>query len=240
MCGLFGVARSSDEEIINLETARFSRDSLTHRGPDQAGEFYIDNVYMGHRRLSIIDTSDAGRQPMVDQGIVISVNGEIYNFQDLKSDLLKSGYMFRSTSDSEIVLHGYRCWGINGLLDRIDGMYAGVIYDSNEKKLYIFRDRVGIKPLYYFFDNRQLIWGSELKAIKSFLPSDKLSVDPEALIDFLVYRYIPSPKSMYKKVYKLPPAGLLECNLLDMSMSIRNYWKLSYETNDYSEPEYEQ
>ncbi len=226
MCGLFGVARRQPFGEHCVGRARAARDVLSHRGPDQAGEYCAGSVYLGHRRLSILDTSDAGRQPMVMGDIAVTVNGEIYNFESIRAELVHAGYQFFSKSDSEVVLHGYRAWGIDGLVERLDGMYAAVIHDAAKGRLYAFRDRIGIKPLYYYFGDEQLVWASELKAIRTYLPSNVLAINHEALLDFLVYRYIPAPKALYRDTFKLPAASILECHLADMSVHVRRYWQL--------------
>ena len=222
MCGLFGIA--AREGDIDLDGARHARDKLTHRGPDQAGEWLADGLYMGHRRLSIIDISEQGRQPMTSARAAISVNGEIYNFAALREELERAGYKFRSRSDSEVVLHGYEEWGVDKLVNRLEGMYAVVIYDIEARKLVMFRDRCGVKPLYYGRDGDRLIWASELKAIRAF--DDGWAVDAEAALDFLVYRYIPAPKSIFRGISKLPAASILECTLDDMRVTTRRYWRL--------------
>ena len=196
MCGLFGLFSN---DIIKEHTrikANNARDTISHRGPDNAGAYINNKIYMGHRRLSILDTSNAGSQPMVseDDNIVITVNGEIYNFLKLKEDLQKKGYQFHSGSDSEIILHGYKAWGIDRLAALIDGMYSVVIYDKNINKLFFVRDRAGIKPLYYYSTSNEFIWASELKAIK-YYKDNQLTSNNEALLDFLVYRYVPAPQN---------------------------------------------
>ena len=224
MCGIFGHTIIND---FSLENSRKSLHTLTHRGPDQWGEWSDDSVYLGHRRLSILDLSEHGKQPMQDSEgkIIITVNGEIYNFKELRSDLEKK-YDFKSLSDSEVVLYGYKEWGIDKLLEKIDGMYAFSIYDKEKRKLILARDRVGVKPLYYSRINDELVWASELKAIKKFY-NDKLAVDNEAVYDFLTYLYIPTPKSLYKNVYKLEPAHYLELDLNNNSVSKNRYWELN-------------
>ena len=166
MCGLFG--HSITNSVIN-NFSSIALNSLTHRGPDQWDEWNDELLYMGHRRLSIIDLSENGKQPMInkDNTVIISVNGEIYNFKQIRNKL-KNKYEFISNSDSEVILHGFHEWGIDKLLEIIDGMYAIIIYDILNKKVYLIRDRVGIKPLYYSFIDNQLVWGSELKAIITY------------------------------------------------------------------------
>lgn len=227
MCGLFGVIQRPESPALDVPRARTARDVLTHRGPDQAGEWHADpGVYVGHRRLSILDTSTAGQQPMTAGRVVATVNGEIYNFRALRLELEQAGFEFQSNSDSEVVLHGYRHWGADGLASRLDGMYAVVIYDGDGGKLIAFRDRVGIKPLYYYQGNGLFVWASEPKAIKAYVPAEGLTLDPEAILDFLVYRYMPAPKSAYRELRKLPPACILECQLADLDLRSRRYWQL--------------
>jgi asparagine synthase (glutamine-hydrolysing) len=225
MCGLFGVV--STGERIDYELARLCLNKLAHRGPDQWGDWRDDRAYIGHRRLSIIDLSDRGRQPLADSkaGVVITVNGEIYNYKILRKEL-KSVYTFYSDSDSEVVLHGYKHWGIEGLLERLEGMYAFTIYDSNLGKVYLARDRLGIKPLYYGSCGGLFFWASELKAITGYC-SDQLSVDNTSIYDFLTYRYIPAPKTYYKEIYKLEPGHYLELDLANLSNKTKRYWKLT-------------
>jgi len=226
MCGLFGVVQRVPISEPCIKRARAARDTLWYRGPDDSGEYVMPNLYMGHRRLSILDTSDAGRQPMVAGDVAVTVNGEIYNFLALRGELERAGYRFRSHSDSEVVLHGYRHWGVDGLVERLDGMYACAIYDNSTQRLYLFRDRVGIKPLYFYLDKDKLLWASEIKAIESYISSSLLKTNNEALLDFLVYRYVPAPKSIYKDVHKLTAASILEFNLGRFSKKHYRYWKL--------------
>jgi asparagine synthase (glutamine-hydrolysing) len=128
MCGLFGIAKAEPLNESELQCADTARDVLSHRGPDHAGKWVQSGLYVGHRRLSIIDTSPAGRQPMVAGQIVVTVNGEIYNYRDLREELKRQGCIFSSNSDSEVVLHGFRQWGIEKLVQQLDGMYAAVTY----------------------------------------------------------------------------------------------------------------
>jgi len=234
MCGLFGVVSYDKAVAVDEYRARAARDVLTHRGPNQAGEWVTPSKYVGHRRLSIMDLSDAGRQPMVNTAgkVVISVNGEIYNYRILRDELRGHGKVFRSNSDSEVILHGYDVWGIDTLLDKIDGMYAISILDNESGLLYLARDRAGIKPLYYSQLNDQLAWASELKSIVEYYGKSTLIPDGEALYDFLTYRYIPSPKSAYKDVFKLPPAHYAKIDLTLRRVTVRRYWVLSTEVRD--------
>lgn len=224
MCGIFG---HTEDDSCDLDLSRQALHTLEHRGPDSWGEWRDGEVYLGHRRLSIIDLSENANQPMVDSAetTIIAANGEIYNFKSLRESLLAGGYRFRSESDSEVILHGYREWGIDGLLDRIEGMFAFVVYDRENKKIFLARDRVGIKPLYYSRIGDELAWASELKALKVFHGS-RLETDNTALYDFLTYSYIPTPKTCYRNVYKLQPAHYAEYDLDSRSIAVRRYWQL--------------
>jgi asparagine synthase (glutamine-hydrolysing) len=231
MCGIFGFTNFKKQ---GLERARESLHTLHHRGPDQWNDYFDENIYMGHQRLSILDLSEYGKQPIVspDKMVVITVNGEIYNFLELKKEL-EIKYTFNSTSDSEVVLYGYIEWGIEKLLEKIDGMYAISIYDKKKEELFLARDRAGIKPLYYGNVNNQISWASELKAIQKFYENQNtLEYDYTAFYDFLTYLYIPTPKSMYKNIYKLEPAHYLKINVKNNTFEKIRYWQLEIKQCD--------
>jgi len=221
MCGLFGVISKTGR--VRVERARQCLEGLEHRGPDGSGEYTQEGVFIGHRRLSILDVTSAGDQPMSDSGVIITVNGEIYNYKELKSEL-EGKYFFNSGSDSEVVLHGYREWGIEGLLSRLDGMFAFVIWDSTSETVYMARDRVGIKPLYYSLVDSCLVWSSELHPIEIYHELTESDVRAESYVDFLTYRYIPAPYTIYKNVKKLEPASYLKFDLARSSAQITGYW----------------
>ena len=167
MCGIIGQVKKT--ETISQELFNSMRDTMFHRGPDGSGTelFFKNKAAFGHRRLSIIDLTEKGRQPMYNskESILITFNGEIYNYKSIKEELLEKGYQFNSNSDTEVLLYGYAEWGMDGLLKRIKGMFAFAIYDSEVGKIYIARDRFGMKPLYYYQDKNQFTFASELKAI---------------------------------------------------------------------------
>ncbi len=224
MCGLYGSLRSSLSSLEQNEVLGL----LSHRGPDQQDYWQNDKVYLGHTRLSIIDTSDAGKQPISDSesSTVITVNGEIYNFVELKS-ILEKDFTFKSSSDSEVVLYGYKKWGINGLAARLEGMFAIIIYDVIKNVIHLIRDRVGIKPLYYSTKNNSFVWGSELKVIREHFKQVTLEIDKTALYDFLTYQYIPAPKTVFIDVFKLPQAHLASFNLETKGLVLYKYWEPS-------------
>ena len=175
---------------------------MAHRGPDDQG-YYVDGpIGFGFRRLSIIDLT-GGHQPMtsLDGCVTTMVNGEVYNFRELRLELEQHGYVFRTECDSEVVLHGYRQWG-DGVLDRLNGMYAIAVWDGREQRLLLARDRAGVKFLYYRLDGDELVFGSELRAVLAGCRG-RPTLDPVALNLFLRYRYTPSPLTVYSGVNKL-------------------------------------
>lgn len=231
MCGLFGHTLSG----VPLETSRAALNVLSQRGPDQSGEWVSEDMFVGHRRLSILDLSENGRQPMSDAtgSIVISVNGEIYNYRELKAQLADD-FRFRSDSDSEVILHGYVKWGMEGLLKRLEGMFAFSVCDMRTRTVYLARDRVGIKPMLYTLSGPGLVWASELKAFRRLAPHLKLDRDWTAMYDFLTYGYIPGAKTVYKNVAKLPPGHYLEYRIGGKSARIREYWRLKADVRPIS------
>jgi len=228
MCGIFGIINVYEEGIseCDIHLARTACNILSHRGPDQYGEWIKGNVYLGHRRLSIIDLSERGRQPMLsdDGNIAIAINGEIYNFRQLRNEL--GATRFYSKSDSEVILHGYETWGIRGLLQRIEGMFAFAVVDRRIGKVFLARDHVGIKPMYYGHLDNYTFWASELKAVKQFFDPNLLIKDNTSLYDFLTYRYIPSPKTLYKNCYKLEAGHFVEIELATGKSNVHKYWQL--------------
>jgi asparagine synthase (glutamine-hydrolysing) len=181
--------------------------SIAHRGPD-ADALRLDGpVKVGFRRLSIIDLSAGANQPMqdADGSTWLVFNGEIYGYRALRAELLRLGCSFRTSSDTEVVLRAYLQWG-EAFIDRIDGMFAIALWDGRERRLKLFRDRPGIKPLYYYHDGRKFAFASELKAIEICCRGEHLGIDGSALYDFLGYRYVPAPKTLYRNCFKLLPA----------------------------------
>jgi asparagine synthase (glutamine-hydrolysing) len=202
-CGVCGFVGGTDPSW-NYAAALAA---IAHRGPD-ASELRLDGpVRVGFRRLSIIDLRPEANQPMLaaDGATWIVFNGEVYGYRELRRALIDLGHSFRTYSDTEVVLNAYLEWG-EDFVDRIDGMFAIAIWDARAGELKLYRDRPGIKPLYYFYDGRRFAFASELKAIEQALPARELVVDPTACYDFLSYRYVPAPKTLYKNCFKLPPA----------------------------------
>lgn len=225
MCGIIGQIEFQGQ--VNPVHFDRMRDTLAHRGPDGAGTWVSDDgrVALGHRRLAFLDLSESGAQPMCsdDGQLVVTLNGEIYNYLELRDELAALGRQFRTLTDTEVLLNGYRQWGMEGVLSRIVGMFAFGLFDGRIQKLFLVRDRFGIKPLYYHFSGQRLIFASELKAIMEsrVVPRE---IDRTSFLDYFVYRYIPSPNTIWKQVNKLPPAHLLELDVRDGMSIIKEYW----------------
>ncbi|MDI7258451.1 MAG: asparagine synthase (glutamine-hydrolyzing) [Thermodesulfobacteriota bacterium] len=226
MCGICGKLNYDAAWPVEEGLIRRMCSVLVHRGPDDEGVYTDGPIGLGHRRLSIIDLSPAGHQPMsnVDGTVWIVFNGEIYNFLDLRGDLEKKGYRFRSRSDTEVLLHLYEAEGVD-CLQRLRGMFAFAIWDARKQLLFLARDRLGKKPVFYRAGPTCLIFASEIKAILED-PEVKREVDPVAIHHYLTYQYVPSPFCAFKGLSKLPPAHYLLCQ--DGKVEVNRYWKLSY------------
>lgn len=228
MCGIIG--QVSLKAPIQQQQFNAMRDTLQHRGPDGFGSWFSEHrlAALGHRRLSFLDLSDNGRQPMSNETgtIWLTFNGEIYNYLPLRAELETAGHHFSSKTDSEVLLHAYEEWGV-GMLGRLKGMFAFGIWDDQRKRLFLARDRFGIKPLYYGFLDHQFYFASELKAILKGLPK-RPAPSIEAVADFLVYRYVPSPKTIWQGLKKLPPAHFLDISFSSgpPDLSPQCYWRL--------------
>jgi asparagine synthase (glutamine-hydrolysing) len=225
MCGICGKI-NVDGEPVNANLIKSMVATLTHRGPDDEGFYYKKGVGLGHRRLSIIDLSSNARQPITneDENVWIVYNGEIYNFHSLREDLIYKGHIFRSKSDTETIVHLYEEYGIESL-KYLRGMYAFAIWDERDKSLFLARDRIGKKPLYYYFDGKCFIFGSEIKAIIADKCMERIP-DYTAIHHYLTYQDVPSPRTAFKGIKKLPPAHYLV--LRDAKIELKRYWQLSY------------
>jgi len=238
MCGIYGeVSRKVSNELENLEAGL---QTLVHRGPDASGSWLSPDglVWLGHRRLSIIDLSNASVQPMhsFDARFSISFNGEIYNFQQVKDQLLAKGYKFNSTGDTEVLLNAWHCWGTD-CLKRLDGMFAFAIYDANAKKLFLARDRAGEKPLYYRVSNDGISFASELKPLLNRTGVDR-NVNPIALNSILGMGYVPRDLCIIEGHNKLLPGHFLEYDIVTSQHTISEYWSLpTKDSGKYSEAE---
>jgi asparagine synthase (glutamine-hydrolysing) len=226
MCGIVGFINfeGHDREEARRRIKRMA-DTLAHRGPDEEGYVVDDNAALGHRRLSIIDLS-SGQQPMAAAGerVQIVFNGEIYNFMQLRAELQAMGHRFKTRSDTEVILRGYLEWG-DRCIEKLNGMFAFGIWDSRQRNIVLARDRVGKKPLYVFHEGPVLAFASEIKALRAggFCPDE---TDLEALDCYFSFGYIPAPRTIYKKVRKLPAAHHL--NVGESSRSEKKYWNLCF------------
>jgi asparagine synthase (glutamine-hydrolysing) len=256
MCGICG--EIDFDNGVKLEPIRRMCKVLSHRGPDDEGillakgDKYLQiknsagpfpkesgfEVALGHRRLSIIDLSTAAHQPMCNENgtIWIVYNGEIYNFQEIRSELEKKGHFFKSRSDTEVILHAYEEWGVD-CLKHFRGMFAFAIWDSALQRLFLARDRLGEKPLVYFHQNGYFAFASEIKALLQ-IPTIERKVSGYAIHDYLTYQYVPSPSTIFEGIKKLPPAHYL---LYDHNKGVRieRYWKLNFneKNRNYSDIE---
>src|SRR5262245_4957320 len=210
MCGICGQYNFGDTRPVLREDVKRMTRTIVHRGPDDEGYFIAGPLGLGSRRLSIIDLA-GGHQPMSDpEGLVqVVFNGEIYNFPELRDELEARGYRFRTRSDTEVVVHGYREWD-TGVFDRLNGMFGVAIWDVPPRRLVIARHAMGIKPIYYAIRDATLWFGSELRPVLAGL-RERPEVDPVALNLFLRYRYTPSPLTIFKGVAKLAPGTMLLC-----------------------------
>lgn len=218
MCGFIGGTESEWRYTEAL-------DSIRHRGPD-SGRLETDGpIKVGFRRLAIIDLDAAANQPFfaADGRTWIVFNGEIYGFRRLRTELERAGHAFRTQSDTEVLLAAYLEWG-QDFVRHVDGMFAIAIFDARDARLRLWRDRAGIKPLYYFHDGRRFAFASELKAIEQALAAEGLERDPSALYDFLGYRYVPEPKTLYRHCFKLPPAHQLSFDPATGRLSTPQAW----------------
>jgi asparagine synthase (glutamine-hydrolysing) len=233
MCGFVGFA-DAKQDIDKIKTINDMMDTIKHRGPDSGDFFTDDRVTLGFRRLSIIDLSNEGSQPMFneDKSIVLVFNGEIYNYQEIREDLMKKGHLFKSDSDSEVIIHGYEEYGVD-LLQKVRGMFAFAIWDMNTETMMLARDFFGIKPLYYTQNttDNSLIFGSE---IKSFLkqPAFKKELNKDALKPYLTFQYSVMDETFFKGVYKLKPGHYMIYK--DGQMDINRYWDIDYDEKENS------
>lgn len=223
MCGIVGFTNNIDNSNTVIEEMM---DRIKHRGPDAEGKYIDEGIALGHRRLSIIDVSSQGDQPIFneDGSLVIVFNGEIYNYKNIREKLIKAGHIFKTNTDTEVLIHGYEEYG-EKLLNMLRGMFSFVIWDKNKKELFGARDFFGIKPMYYAVMGKTLMFGSE---IKSFLahPHFQKELNTKALENYLTFQYSPTGETFFKKVYKLLPAHYFRFK--DGKMTIKRYWDVNF------------
>lgn len=229
MCGLAGLFDCFDRAIVDRRLLRRMTDALVHRGPDGNGFYIAPGIGLGHRRLSIIDL-EGGDQPLFneDRSVCVVFNGEIYNFKQLMTQLIELGHVFRTRCDTEVIVHAWEEWG-KACLDRFNGMFAFALWDERREILFLARDRLGEKPLYYSFrSDGTLLFASELKSLlcDPLIPGE---LDPFAIEEFFAYGYIPDPRTIYKNVHKLPPAHYLLVRRGAEPGPPREYWNLRFD-----------
>lgn len=234
MCGISGFVGFKDDSLLERMAA-----AIYHRGPDESGYHKSDDISVGFRRLSIIDLT-TGSQPLYneDGSIFVVCNGEIYNFADIREDLIAKGHHFKSRSDTEVIVHAYEEYGID-CVKKFNGMFAIVIWDGKAKTLFLVRDRLGKKPIYYMQSGEKFLFASEIKSLlllKGYTPQ----VNYQSIDDFLTLRYVPGTEIMFKDIYIIPPAHILKYR--NGKFSLHEYWKVAMQEGipGYSEKDYEE
>lgn len=227
MCGFVGFTNTKDNSNRIIEDMM---DKIRHRGPDSGGKYTDEDIALGFRRLSIIDITESGDQPIYneDKSKVLLFNGEIYNFQSIREDLVAKGHIFTTKTDSEVLLHGYEEYG-EKLLDKLRGMFAFVIWDTKTKELFGARDFFGIKPLYYAVMGDTLMFGSEIKAFLAH-PDFKKELNETALENYLTFQYSPTNETFFKNVYKLPAAHCFKYK--NGKLDVKRYWDINFNADE--------
>jgi asparagine synthase (glutamine-hydrolysing) len=224
MCGITGFV--DFRKNTGIDVLKAMTDAMVHRGPDDGGwEVYEApqaSIGFGMRRLAIMDLSPLGHQPMHFGDLTIVFNGEIYNFKEIRKELEEKGYSFTSWSDTEVILKGYHCWGLD-VVQKFIGMFAIALYDKQKEQLILIRDRAGIKPVYYYWNNDTLLFGSELKALYRH-PAFEKKIDVNSVALFLQFSYIPAPHSVFYNTFKLLPGHYLTIDLRTKKQELTKYW----------------
>lgn len=215
MCGIVGYSQNHPQAIQEM------LQSIRHRGPDDLGIYCDEGFSLGHTRLSILDLSHAGHQPMEFEHLVIVFNGEVYNFRAIQKELLGLGYTFFSDSDTEVVLKAMHCWGEKAV-DKFIGMFAFALWDKRKEELLLYRDRVGVKPLYYYFEGGELLFASELRAITAIKPN--LALSQAGLYEYFQFGYISSNLSIHQAIHKLPAGHYLRFKA--GNIEVKPYWSI--------------
>ena len=226
MCGICGIVGVTPADRLAPSVVERMRDTMTHRGPDDCGLYIGSGIGLGHRRLSIIDLRPEGRQPMANEDGTVRIvfNGEFYNFAESRRWLIERGHHFRSLTDTEVIVHLYEELG-TGCLERMRGMFAFAIWDERKRMLFMARDRLGQKPLFYSLNGGRLLFASEPKAILAF-PGFMAAPDLEAINHYIALGYVPGPLSAFKGIRKLPPGHYL--TFRDGRIEIKRYWQLGF------------
>jgi len=237
MCGITGIYNYKSHQSPEKQIIEAMNKTLEHRGPDDEGVFFDDSIALGHKRLSIIDLTSAGHQPIAneDETIWLTFNGEIYNYLELIPELKAQGHIFKSKSDTEVIIHAYEEYGIN-CLEKFNGMFAFAIWDKNKQRLFMARDRLGVKPLYYSFNDEGIVFASEIKAILQHPKHQKNNVDINSLYNFMLEGFVAGKKTLFKDINKLLQGHFLIIE--NEEVKISPYWKLNgNQNNDLKENE---
>ena len=234
MCGITGYYSTNNKFI--KDDLHLMTNAITHRGPDAEGYFVEEGVGLGHRRLSIIDLSQSANQPMVsgDGRYVIVFNGEIYNFKEVATELKKVNPQlnFKTASDTEVIIEAFAYWG-EAFVHKLNGMFAFAIYDKQEKELFVYLDRIGIKPIYYYWDKESFVFASELKSLKQLKNKIELKINKLAINEFLHLGYIPEPHSIYEHIQKFPSGSYFKIKGNELTQV--NYWKVENKVEKQTE-----
>jgi len=226
MCGIGGFIDYGNE--LTQQDLEVMNKILSHRGPDDSGTFNDNNINfnigLAHTRLSIIDLSKSGSQPMIslNKQVILTFNGEIYNYKELRKELIAFGYVFNSNSDTEVIINSYLYWGID-CINKFIGMFSFVLYDKKELKLYLVRDRFGVKPLYYFQNDKSLLFASELKALLSNKRISK-TLNPLAISEYLRLFYVPDNLTIFNSFYKVPKGCIIRFDIINKKKDLIKYW----------------
>jgi len=222
MCGIAGIAGELEQTLAAGAVGRMIS-TLARRGPDGDGIEVWNSAVLGHRRLAVFDLSEAGRQLMLspDGSIGIVFNGAVYNFRSLRNDLESLGYQFKSQTDTEVLVHGYREWGIEGLASRIKGMFAFGLWDDNARKLFLVRDRLGVKPLLFALRGKQLVFASTVRALRA--AGFASEIDEQAVAEYLEFGFVTEERTIYKGALRVPAASILEWS--KQGTKVTQYWQ---------------
>lgn len=233
MCGIYGIHNYAKSQSINRSIAGEMGELLSHRGPDDSGSYFDSNIALGIKRLAIVDLV-TGHQPILNETgkIALVLNGEIYNYKELTNELTCRGHKFKTKTDSETIVHLYEDYGLD-CLDYLRGMFAFALWDSEKKRLFIARDRLGKKPLYYTAKNGQIAFASELHPLVKTTTAKEINLS--AINYFLTLQYIPSPHTIYKNIFNLPPAHFLIAE--NGNIETKRYWDLKFEKNNLTSEE---
>jgi asparagine synthase (glutamine-hydrolysing) len=236
MCGIVGVFNTGRREPVGRGLLQRMTDAIQHRGPDGSGVFLDQEVGLGHRRLAIIDLSSAAKQPMAtpDGRYVMTYNGEVYNYRELRAELETHEVRFRSNGDTEVVLQAFALWG-EAAIERFNGMFAFAVWDTLERRLLLARDRYGVKPLYYAERSGTFVFASEIKALLSH-PAVSAELDLEGLLEYFTFQNFFTQRSFFRGVRLLPPATIMTVSS-DGTATSRRYWDFCFEEPQRPEPE---